>query len=155
VSEGSGGNGTQNSPGDCPVTQLRSIANGRVQFLSSTHWQSNSYVSLPVNNFPIGHALATVFVNGIPSVSRIVLISPALPPVVLVNPLRLPNGSFQFSFTNTPGTIFTVLAANDISLPLSDWTVLGSPAEVFAGQFQFTDSQAPNNSPWFYRVRSP
>jgi hypothetical protein len=155
LSESSGGNGSQSSASDFPVVQLRNIESGQVQFLSAANWQSNSFVSLPVTNFPAGHALATVFVNGIPSASRIVLISPALPGVVLVNPLRLPNGSFQFSFATTPGTTFTVLGANDISLPLSDWIVLGSAMEVSAGQFQFTDAQAPNNSRRFYRVSSP
>src|SRR4030095_14220715 len=74
VSEGSGGNGTQNSPSDCPVVQLRSIANGRLLSLSSTNWQTNSYVSLAIANFPIGHALATMFVNGVPSESRDILV---------------------------------------------------------------------------------
>lgn len=32
LSEGSGGNGSQGSPGDCPVVQLRSIESGQVLF---------------------------------------------------------------------------------------------------------------------------
>ena len=52
LSEGSGGNGFEGSSSDCPILQLRSIENGRVAFLSSTNWQTNSFVSLPVTNFP-------------------------------------------------------------------------------------------------------
>ena len=48
-----------------------------------------------------------------------------------------------------------MLGTTNLSLPLSNWTVLGAPAENPAGQFQFTDSQATNGAPRFYRVRSP
>jgi len=36
-----------------------------------------------------------------------------------------------------------------------DCPVLGSPNEISAGQFQFTDPQATNDRQRFYRVRSP
>ena len=154
VSEASGGNGTQNSPSDCPVIQLRSIGNGRLLSLSSTNWQTNSYASLPIANFPIGHALATMFVNGIPSESRdIFVFTPPATPIVLTNPTKLPNGSFRFDFTNTPGAIFTALASADLSPETR--TVLGDVKEISAGQFQFTDPQTTNNPQRFYRVRSP
>jgi len=154
VSEASGGNGTQNSPSDCPVVQLRSIGDGRVLSLSSTNWQTNSYTSLPIANFPLGHALATMFVNGIPSESRDILVftPPATPPV-LTNPTKLSNGSFRFDFTNTPGAIFTALASTALSPDTQ--TVLGDVKEISPGQFQFTDSGATNHPQRFYRVRSP
>jgi T5SS/PEP-CTERM-associated repeat protein len=70
--------------------------------------------------------------------------------------LTLSGGAaFQFSFTNTPGALFTVLAATNPALPLSNWTVLGAVSESPPGQFQFSDSQATNNPLRFYRVRSP
>jgi hypothetical protein len=156
VSEGSGGNGSPNSPSDCPVVQLRSLENDQVLTLSSTNWDANSYSSAALTNFPAGWALATVFVNGIPSTSRILLVTtPAPTAIVLTNLSRQANGSFQFSFTNTPGAIFTVLATTNVSAGLSNCTVLGSPAETSPGQFQFTDSQAPNVPRRFYRVSSP
>jgi hypothetical protein len=49
----------------------------------------------------------------------------------------------------------TVFAATNSSLPLANWTTLGSATEVSSGQFQFTDPQATNNAKRFYRVRSP
>jgi len=76
-------------------------------------------------------------------------------PPVLTKPLILPDGSFQFAFTNTPGVPFEVLMTTNLALPLTNWTVLGSVREVSTGKFQFTDSQATNSFPRFYRVRSP
>jgi hypothetical protein len=67
----------------------------------------------------------------------------------------LPGGAFQFSFTNLASLSFTVLGATNIELPLSNWTVLGTPVEGPAGQYQFTDQQATNTPIRFYRVRSP
>ena len=67
----------------------------------------------------------------------------------------LTNGGFQFAFTNSPNASFSVLATTNLSLPLSNWTVLGGVTEVSPGQFQFTDPQATNGGQWFYRLRSP
>lgn len=37
---------------------------------------------------------------------------------------------------------------------MSSWTSLGGVTEVLPGQFRFTDPQAANGGPRFYRVRS-
>ena len=82
----------------------------------------------------------------------------AAPPaaeIVLDGPQTLPDGSFRFTFTNTPGTFFGVLATPNPSLPLSNWTPLDDATEISPGQFQFTDPQATNTPRRFYRVRSP
>ncbi|HUA38327.1 MAG TPA: kelch repeat-containing protein [Candidatus Sulfopaludibacter sp.] len=75
--------------------------------------------------------------------------------IILVNPIELGNGSVQLAFTNTPGATFTVLSATNLSLPLSNWTVLGGVTEISPGHFQFTDPQATNHISRFYRVKSP
>jgi hypothetical protein len=155
VSEASGGNGTQNSATDHPVVQLRSIESGQTVFLASTNWSTNAFVSLPLTNIPPGYALVTVFVNGIPSASGMLSASPAPAPILLVGVGQLPSGAIQFFFTNTPGAAFTALASTDVSAALSNWIVAGSPIEIAAGQFQFTDLQATNYALRFYRVRSP
>ena len=64
---------------------------------------------------------------------------------------NLGNGNFQLNFTNTPGTSYTELASTNVSLSVSNWTVLGTTTETQAGQFQFTDS--PASKLRFYRVR--
>jgi hypothetical protein len=73
----------------------------------------------------------------------------------LMNSTRLTSGAFQFSFTNTPGAGFTALTTTNLSLPLSNWSVIGSVPEISSGVFQITDLQATNNPQRFYRVRSP
>jgi len=157
VSEGnSGGAGFQASPSDHPVVQLRSIDSERTVILSSTAWSSFSFSSTPVSGLPPGWALATVFVNGIPSVSSFIKITAPIPtPIFLTNPQILANGSFQLTFANTSGALFSVLATTNLALPSNFWTVLGAPTEIFPGQFHFTDSQATNYPGRFYRISSP
>ena len=155
LSEASGTASSQNSPSDCPVVQLRSLESSQIQFLSSTNWSTNAFIGLPVTNFPPGWALATVFANGIPSAGSFLLVGPKPSLVILTNPIRLLDATFRFTFTNTPGALFTVLAATNPALSLSNWIDLGAPSEVSDGQFQFTDSQAAHYPERLYRVRSP
>jgi hypothetical protein len=84
ISEGSGGNGSQDSPADYPVVQLLSLANEQTLFPLTTSWSSNSYTSAAVSGLPPGYALVTVFVNGIPSTSGLLdipvgVLPPGLP----------------------------------------------------------------------------
>jgi len=51
----------------------------------------------------------------------------------------LPGQGLQFVFTNTPGASFSVLAATNAALRLSNWTPVTGLSEVSPGQFQFTD----------------
>src|SRR5262249_33431943 len=76
-------------------------------------------------------------------------------PIQLTQMAATINGAFQFSFANTPGATFTVLATTNVSLPLSNWTVLGPVSEGPPGQFQFTDTQATNHPARLYRIRWP
>jgi hypothetical protein len=69
--------------------------------------------------------------------------------------VALAGGGFQFSFTNTPGVSYTVLVSTNLSLPLSNWSVLGAPIEYPSGHFQFTDTQGTGGLQQFYLVRSP
>jgi alpha-glucosidase len=65
------------------------------------------------------------------------------------------NQTCSLTFTNFPGTRFTVLTSTNLNLPLTNWTVLGSATEIAPGQFQFIDTQATNFTSRFYRVSSP
>jgi hypothetical protein len=155
IAEGSYGN-AQDSSTDYPLVQLRRLDNEQTIFLLTTNWSTNSFTSLPVWNFPPGYALATVFVNGIQSMSSIVNISVPVPiSTTLTSAAKLTNGSFQFTFTNSVGALFGVLTTTNLSLPLTNWTALGGVMEISPGQFQFTDPQATNNLQCFYRAYSP
>jgi len=156
ASEGSGGNGSRNSASDTPVLQLRSLESQITSWVLCTSWSTNAITSGPISGFPGGYAMATVFANAIPGTGAVVNVSfPAPLAPILIGPRLLPNGSFQFTFTNIPNVSFTTLAASNLSLPSSNWTALGSPTETSPGQFQFSDSQATNQPQRFYRVRSP
>jgi uncharacterized delta-60 repeat protein len=75
VSEASGGNSGQSSPTNYPLVQLRRLDNEQIRFLLADTWSETSFTSLPVTDFPAGHAVVTVFTNSIPSISRIIRIA--------------------------------------------------------------------------------
>ena len=76
ISQASGGN-TQDSSTNYPIVQLREIDNSQVAFLPVdpiAGWSDTAFTSTPVNNFPPGiPALVTLFTNGIPSDSKVLL----------------------------------------------------------------------------------
>ena len=76
-------------------------------------------------------------------------------PPTLTGVQMLANGVFQFAFTNTPGATFTVVSTTNLSLPLSNWTVVGNPVEAPPGMYQFTSQPTTNDSQIFYSVLSP
>jgi hypothetical protein len=155
MSQASSG-GRLTSDTDYPLLQLRSLNSARTAFLSVSNWSTNFFSSLSITGFPAGPALATIFVNGIPSTSAMVQVIAPMPTVPFLTDLKsLSNGSFRFGFTNTPGTIFGVLATTNVALPMSNWTVAGSASEIAPGQFQFTDVQAASPGHREYRVRLP
>src|ERR1022692_4099399 len=95
--------------------------------------------------------------NGLIDIGAVELQPPAANPPVLGN-ITVPAGGgngLQFTFTNAPAADFTVLTATNVSLALTNWTVLGEVPQVAPGQYQFTDPQAATNRVRFYRVRSP
>ena len=75
-------------------------------------------------------------------------------PILLGSLEKLSNGSFQLSFTNNPGAGFVILTSTNLALPLSSWTVLGTPVEISSGHFQYMDLRATNRSQSFYQIRS-
>jgi len=79
----------------------------------------------------------------------------AVTPPTLSGVTVLSNGAFQFGFTNTQGATFTVLTTTNLSLPLTNWSVLGTLTNNGFGQYQFTDLTATDGVPRFYRVSSP
>jgi N-acetylneuraminic acid mutarotase len=113
VSEGSGG-GTQNSAADHPVVQLRAIENEQTSYLLVTNWSTNSLVTAPVGSFPIGYAMATVFVNGIPSTSSIVSVAPKTSATVTLGNLsQVYDGAAEaVSVTTLPPGLAVIVTYN-------------------------------------------
>jgi len=104
---------------------------------------------------PISGWVSTSTLFDYESVSFTVSNGPPLSPIQLTSATLLPDGGFQVLFTNTPNKGFTALFTTDLTLPLSDWTVLGPVTESAPGQYQFTDLQAVDSPNRFYRVSSP
>jgi len=81
---GGGSGGTQDSPTNYPLVQLRSLESGQSLFLSTGSAappSATSFVSAPIAGLAPGYALATIFTNGTPSGSAIVLLLADLPAV--------------------------------------------------------------------------
>ncbi len=123
---------------DQPWLTIIGMANGVVSF------------SFSANTGPSRTAHITLLGQSIP-VSQIVIgTAPTLTGSTMPGP-----GIFRFSFTNNPNASFTVLTATNVSLPLANWTVAGTPTNIGSGQFQFTTPATPGDWSRFYRVRSP
>jgi hypothetical protein len=71
----------------------------------------------------------------------------APPPKLLTfsNPKMQANGVFQFGISNSnPGVSFEVLSTTNLSLPLTNWTVISVASNIAAGLWQFSDVNATN-----------
>jgi hypothetical protein len=81
--------------------------------------------------------------------------SGAIAPPTLASTKTLPNKPLQLAFTSRYGSVFSVIATENVAAPMSAWPVIGVAMETSPGQFQFTDSQATNLAQRFHRLRSP
>ena len=66
------GGGTYSTPTNNPVVQIRRLDNGLVKWVRPTAFTDSSYVSFPLWGLHKGPMMVTVFVNGIPSGSRLI-----------------------------------------------------------------------------------
>jgi hypothetical protein len=64
-------------------------------------------------------------------------------------------GRFAIQFTGSSNVSYTVLGTTNVSLPASNWTVLGPATLLSNNRFQFSDTQATNVPLRYYRLRSP
>jgi hypothetical protein len=72
LSEGSTGS-TNQSATNYPLVQLRRVDNEQILWLSpGKPWSNSSFTSAPVGGLGYGHTLLTVFVNGLPSLSKLI-----------------------------------------------------------------------------------
>lgn len=124
-----------------------------IKFLAQTPLNSNGVAIITITNPPAtnhnisaAYASDTLFASSIANVEA--------PPPTLLNPTILPNGAFLFTFTSPPAASFTVLSSSDLTLAISNWTVVGPATETSLGHFQFTDAATPGTAR-FYSIRSP
>ena len=100
-----------NSPGDYPLVQLRSIESGQTAFVPVVSWSTNSFISAPVLGFAPGYTLATVFVNGIPSQSALLLIGNGTAIVSL--------GNLAQTYDGTPRNVSVVTVPSGLTVDLT------------------------------------
>ena len=105
------------------------------------------------------NGFGSIFASGLNSPTSIAIF-PGLnvwsaTPIKLNSPKMQPGGVCQFDFNDNAGLVFTVLATTNVSLNLTNWTVLGGVTETSSGVYQFTDLQATNSQQRFYRLCSP
>ncbi len=88
--------------------------------------------------------------------NNVSLAPPAVTAPTLGNVIFSSTNGLTFTFTNTPGasSSFTILETTNLALPVSQWVNLGSPTEVSAGTYKFTDGLATNNAARFYTVEA-
>jgi hypothetical protein len=80
-------------------------------------------------------------------------ISGVTPPIL--GGVSLSGGALEFTFTSTPSLTFTVLVTTNLTLPLSQWQILGYPTESPVGHYQFTDLSPATNAALYYTVIQP
>jgi hypothetical protein len=85
----------------------------------------------------------------------IIINQTAATPPVMGAPVRMPDGSFQLSFTGTAGASYSVLFSTNLALPLGAWTVVGTATNTTGDQFQFTAPPSPGTPAGFFLLRSP
>jgi hypothetical protein len=146
ISSASGGNGSQDSPTNHPVVQLRRLDNEQTLFLladPTTPVSATAFTSVPVPSFP-GHVMVTLFANGIPS-----------PALLLSHPdiaVEQPAGSLiadggTRNLVTVPGTpvsvVFTI--RNPSNSDVIGLTITTSPTSpvVPGGSTTFTVQFAP------------
>jgi len=106
--EASGGT-TKNTATNHPLVQLRSFGNGQTKFLQQEEVDtfSNAFNSLPLMDFPEGHAMMTVFTNGIPSKSLVTMVN-KYPSVLSIDRLDAnptTTGTVRFGVTFDDGNL--------------------------------------------------
>jgi hypothetical protein len=113
-----------------------------------TNWTVSILITNPVGPYNISAAYASDTLCASSSGSLGVI-----PPQISAS--LSSNGAVQLDFTNYTEGPYTILGANDLTLPSSNWSVLGTADESSPGKFHFTDTDATNYPQSFYRVRSP
>jgi len=122
-----------------PWLAIASITNGVVSF-SFTAATSNRVGNITV----LGQTISVMQVGAV-----------GVAPPALGSVQMLAKGVLQFVFTNSPSNSFIVLSATNLTLPLSNWTVVGTASNIASEVYQFTSQPTTNDLQRFYRVRSP
>lgn len=144
ISEASGGVGHASSATDYPLVRLQSLGNNHSTWLKpGTDWTSTTFQSASLSSFSYGYALATLFANGIPSVSYIVRVTNSKVSVTSnINP-SCPSQSITLTATVDPSAATGSVSFYDgVTLlgtqPLSGGTAALSTSSLSVGSHSLT-----------------
>lgn len=135
ISGATGGN-MQESSTAFPLVQFRSLGNAQVAWAPAASWSATSFTSSAVPNFAPGHLLLTVFTNGVPSESKVMLMP--LQPEIAVEQTAgtsIADGGSQSFGSAANGTsvplTFTIKNTGDSALAVTGASVTGGHAADF------------------------
>jgi hypothetical protein len=125
-----------------------------------TNWPPNATLWLVWQATTLGTAQDVAIDNVSFSASAGVVATVSTPLNITPGSVRLTGGGSSaaaFTFTNTPGLTFSILATNNISAPKATWPVIGTAVEspASSGNYQFTDPNPATNTTRFYLLRQP
>ena len=66
--------------------------------------------------------------------------------------LQAPGGIFELTYSYTGNREFDVLTSTNLTLPASNWTVLGAATNIGDGLCRFTDQVSRSETHRFYRL---
>ena len=75
-------------------------------------------------------------------------------PTIVGGQMMLGAGGFQLTFSGPAGQTYQVLASDDLTVPQSAWTVIGT-GTFGSTNVIFTDTDAANHPGRFYLIKSP
>ncbi len=140
--------------GSQPANQVNLVTNN---FALATPWTPNAALWLiwSINYYGQGTGQGYAIDNLKVSASVAPITAPALVGVTYSGGVF--GTGLKLGFANSPGVSgqFTIWGSTNLTSPFSQWQNLGHPAEVTAGNYQFTDVQATNKPAGFYKVTSP
>ncbi len=103
------GGGPNSSATNFPLVQLYRLEGGQTLWLPTATFSETELSTHALPDFPQGHARVAIFVNGIPSQARVILITKNY----TISPTAGPNG------TISPGTAQQVNAGEDITFTIA------------------------------------
>jgi hypothetical protein len=82
-------------------------------------------------------------------------IGPVLIPSLVPNAVPNLPPEFLLQFNGSTNSLYTLLASTNLTLPISNWAILGNPSLLSNTSYQFIDTQSTNFPARFYMLRSP
>ena len=141
------------TPGGCDIVSPAALPDGRLTLPQIGTFQngSSAFYLLPPGIYYWSVQAVDGGLAGSPFAAEQQFI---VTPPRIFQPLMLGNGQFQFSFSNEASVLYGVLGTTNVALPVAQWSVLGPPASLGGGLYQFNDALAPNYPQRYYLLRA-